>query len=404
MELTTVDLNRFIKCSDGGYCIFEVNRDFVVKYASQELLTLLHTNKLERLRPYLEDGCSTAIFNKCVESTQFNIKTMLKTTENSLVPVTLACTVQAGVIYCLVITQLDWYEANCSAIKACRQYDKLLEWTSSCLFETDLDWNLICCTNKMIEMFPDLKPGASLKKLFTNSNVVDKQCSTAIEHLFSVDGVFNFDISEKIRLVTRDNSKWYSINIQSVVDKKTNCINAIAGSLFDIDTYENTTSQLNSKLAKDDLTGCFSKAYLLSDRVASTLSTDSYVLFFDIDNFKGINDTYGHLLGDAVLKDVSSIAKEIFCGMPGLVCRFGGDEFCVYCPSITREKMGAAASKLRRECKRINVDGDFPISISGGIGKYTPESDTVPSIIEAADNALYYAKENGKDNIVFCKQ
>lgn len=127
-------------------------------------------------------------------------------------------------------------------------------------------------------------------------------------------------------------------------------------------------------------------------------------LMIDIDNFKNINDEYGHLTGDLVLKTVGSFLKSpaIFRDND-IVARYGGEEFIVILPETKAEHALIPAERFRNEVKKHNFNSgkyNFNITVSIGISELTDEDKTAESLIEKADKALYYAKQHGKDKTV----
>jgi diguanylate cyclase (GGDEF)-like protein/PAS domain S-box-containing protein len=120
------------------------------------------------------------------------------------------------------------------------------------------------------------------------------------------------------------------------------------------------------------------------------------VIIFDIDNFKLLNDTYGHLVGDSVLK---SIAKEIkrVIRRSDILGRYGGEEFLIILPK-TKDPY-SVAEKIRKVIESMDLEKGIRVTISVG-GTVYKKGDTVDSIISRADEALYLAKQSGKNQTV----
>lgn len=125
-------------------------------------------------------------------------------------------------------------------------------------------------------------------------------------------------------------------------------------------------------------------------------------IFLDIDNFKHVNDTFGHLAGDKILK---AVAQTILSNIKphDVVGRFGGEEFAVILKDVNEESLKKIASKLSTLIKTSSVyDEGHEISVTVSMGLTLPkESDTKESIIERADSLMYEAKKQGKDRFVF---
>ncbi|NOX14780.1 MAG: diguanylate cyclase [Epsilonproteobacteria bacterium] len=122
------------------------------------------------------------------------------------------------------------------------------------------------------------------------------------------------------------------------------------------------------------------------------------LILFDIDNFKNINDTYGHLIGDEVLKKLAMIGKESI-RKSDLIARWGGEEFMIVQPDIPKKEATILAQRLRKDIQ----DYDFPkvgqVTASFGVTTFK-KSDTLDSFLTRVDKALYDAKERGKNRVV----
>lgn len=123
------------------------------------------------------------------------------------------------------------------------------------------------------------------------------------------------------------------------------------------------------------------------------------VIMVDIDNFKRVNDEFGHLLGDEVLRAVSSLMKQQLRKMD-IVCRYGGEEFAIVAPEISSENAFRVAEKLRRKIESHHFPGvPRPVTISCGVADYPTHGMTRDEVVAAADAALYAAKEAGRNKV-----
>ncbi len=128
------------------------------------------------------------------------------------------------------------------------------------------------------------------------------------------------------------------------------------------------------------------------------------IMMVDIDHFKGVNDTYGHLVGDEVLRVVAEIIKNSI--RPNdFSCRYGGEEFIVIFPGTSHENAMIPAERLRlrieEKTKEVALEKNIPaVTISGGIGSRSEESQDQESIVKVADQNLYKAKESGRNKII----
>jgi len=154
----------------------------------------------------------------------------------------------------------------------------------------------------------------------------------------------------------------------------------------------------------DKLTNVYNKNYLLE--FEDTFNLQEYILAtIDIDYFKKINDTYGHVIGDIILKDVAHTVVSSLRGGDDLVIRFGGEEFIVL---IKKQKGGYHESLLivdrvfkNIQAKKFRVlnDNYLHITVSIGVNLKPEESRNFKDAFKLADKALYRAKENGRNRI-----
>jgi len=147
---------------------------------------------------------------------------------------------------------------------------------------------------------------------------------------------------------------------------------------------------------KDGLTGLFNRRYFNElinievNRVKRTPASLS-LLMLDIDNFKNYNDTQGHPAGDELLKGVAKVLKSSVRAVD-MVCRYGGEEFIIILPQT--DKTGAT---IIAERIRVQVGLFFPTTISIGISSFPDDGKEIEQLVEKADNALYKAKQSGKN-------
>ncbi|MDA3862512.1 MAG: diguanylate cyclase [Deltaproteobacteria bacterium] len=127
------------------------------------------------------------------------------------------------------------------------------------------------------------------------------------------------------------------------------------------------------------------------------------IIITDIDKFKSVNDTYGHPVGDIVIKKVASILKNQARNID-LVARYGGEEFAVVVESTDSEGAKILGERIRNEVEAQIFDssqGQFKTSLSLGIATYPQDGSHKQTLIEKADNSLYYAKEHGRNQVVY---
>lgn len=161
---------------------------------------------------------------------------------------------------------------------------------------------------------------------------------------------------------------------------------------------------------RDGLTGCFNRAHALTTidaelRRARRTGAALSLIMFDVDRFKHVNDSHGHLAGDRVLSEVGRRVNDALRATD-IKCRYGGDEFVLILPDTTTEGAQQVAESLRLDISRIvvSMDGaDIAVTASLGVATTGDEKTDVLAFLARADRALYEAKHAGR-NCVRCSE
>lgn len=171
---------------------------------------------------------------------------------------------------------------------------------------------------------------------------------------------------------------------------------------------ELVNQELAEKNTLDELTGLYNRRYYDQKIVAEYRRsrrnlTPLSLVVVDIDHFKNVNDTHGHLAGDQCLIWVAKKIKNVLGRVTDLACRYGGEEFCLILPETDTKGAIALAEALRVSIESEIIqfqNTPIPITISCGISTYWQQPDVTPiDIFSAADQALYSAKENGRNQV-----
>lgn len=185
-------------------------------------------------------------------------------------------------------------------------------------------------------------------------------------------------------------------------------------SLFNSLSVQGAIAIDNAILYKLAITDGLTKLYLhryFQHRLSDELSrSERYgykfsLILTDIDHFKKFNDTYGHQVGDQVLREVARLVQQSVREVD-MVARYGGEEFVVICPEKSNEETIVPAERIRKaiESYEFKVDGKLvPITISLGVSEFPSDSKDKKELIECADIALYSSKQNGRNRFTrFC--
>lgn len=164
-------------------------------------------------------------------------------------------------------------------------------------------------------------------------------------------------------------------------------------------------SELHESTIRDTLTGLYNRRHamaVLQTEAARAQRDDDYPLalvILDLDFFKDINDEYGHLAGDGVLKTLARIAVERVRGSDTLA-RIGGEEFALILPGTSREEAVQLAESIRQSVGRERFrlgDKEHTITLSAGVATWQPQMQSISELLGAADRQLYQAKSSGRN-------
>ncbi|MGI9478266.1 MAG: diguanylate cyclase [Hyphomicrobiaceae bacterium] len=198
-----------------------------------------------------------------------------------------------------------------------------------------------------------------------------------------------------------DDGRWVRIEERKTKDGGT------VGVRIDVTKLKEREQELKHLSVTDHLTGISNRRMLLSElqtahgKVQSESGTYS-LLMIDVDHFKKVNDTYGHAMGDEVLKRLTKLIKGELRPHDH-VCRYGGEEFAVLLPDTSIGGAFSTAERIRTSAKgqRIEADGNsIQISISIGATQIDSRDENYDTALARADSALYQAKELGRDRVI----
>jgi len=165
--------------------------------------------------------------------------------------------------------------------------------------------------------------------------------------------------------------------------------------------------QLRELALRDPLTGLLNRRGLdesLEQLLERREGQDHHVVLvvFDLDHFKRVNDDYGHDVGDAVLKWVVEVLRNLLRRKSDVLARFGGEEFVVLLPGVTVEDAAVLVQRVLDHVRRhpVSLEGgrQLPLTLSAGVAAWRP-GDTAQSLFRRADACLYRAKETGRDRL-----
>lgn len=173
----------------------------------------------------------------------------------------------------------------------------------------------------------------------------------------------------------------------------------------------------NSLSLIDELTGLYNQRFMDTSLTQEVARSQRYgnpvsLLFIDLDRFKSINDTYGHVVGSHMIKAASRTMRDIIRDSDQIL-RYGGDEFCVILPNTSLEGAQILAERIRsafaenqfdlRGVTGVNAAGQLNMTTSIGVASFPDSADSVQDLIKSADAAMYESKKAGKNRVTMAQ-
>lgn len=197
------------------------------------------------------------------------------------------------------------------------------------------------------------------------------------------------------------------IQAEEAYEKKSQAFDHLEQIYAEIEQKQNELMAINLGLIElsntDKLTGLYNRRYFsqkMSEfiRAFEMEHVQFSLLIIDIDHFKNVNDTYGHQVGDIVLEQLAQLLKDIV-GEQGVVCRFGGEEFTIILIGHSQQ----VADDINKRAAAKEWPHIHKLTVSVGMANFT-EHDDEQSLIQRADEALYYSKEHGRNRVTIYEE
>jgi diguanylate cyclase (GGDEF)-like protein len=174
--------------------------------------------------------------------------------------------------------------------------------------------------------------------------------------------------------------------------------------VFDALTYRERYHALLERTGRDGLTGLGDRGRLEEQgplRIADALAANKplSLILIDVDDFKQINDRYGHSIGDQVLKLVGDKLSDIMRGADAIY-RYGGDEFVVLCSDLAHDRALSVAERLRETIETLSEAEGLPITVSVGVATCPADATGLAALFARADARLYEGKSTGRNRVV----
>lgn len=225
-----------------------------------------------------------------------------------------------------------------------------------------------------------------------------KRIHNQVEKTFSVSSVPIHDDGRKVRGVV------ISFEDVTILDQKQKELkDALLSLRQSSDEIRQQNRELEWLATRDALTGCINRRSFFKlfeeewNRVESTRS-ECCAMMVDIDHFKAINDNHGHAMGDEVLRRVANVVMEHIPD-PGVVCRYGGEEFSVLLPGCDLDEAELKAERVRLAIAALRIS-TLKITASLGVASTRCVASSPQDLLDKADKCLYVAKRHGRNQVV----
>ncbi|MGK5086657.1 sensor domain-containing diguanylate cyclase [Bdellovibrionota bacterium FG-2] len=208
-------------------------------------------------------------------------------------------------------------------------------------------------------------------------------------------GPLDLSNSEKVlQVIVRDITQ--QVEVEKKRDELMGELQVANGKLSMMTKVDEMTGLFNFRHFKDQLGVEHSRSIRYGSNYA--------IIFFDLDNFKHYNDRNGHPAGDALLRRLAGILQSK-CRASDLPARYGGEEFAILCPEVDWRGASELAERIRVAIETTDFDfASFQplgkVSVSIGVSSFPEDGQTYEEVLKASDEAMYYAKKNGKNRVV----
>ena len=275
------------------------------------------------------------------------------------------------------------------------RYSLMLHITKDVFFEYNCDTDELLVFNSPIRGRDAAKVPGFLKSVEEGTTKLSPDL-IPVKSLLSCRSEMPF--SEELRLTMPPDytTQWYRVTVKFFASA-----NTVIGNIHNINKNKEEVAQLKEKTLIDPLSKVYNKSAAI-EKINDALSahvkgTKCAFAVLDIDNFKRVNDTFGHLYGDAVISMVAGSIKNLL-DPDDIIGRFGGDEFFIFIDKTDAEAVEAKFESVRASVYSMGSETEMSISIGATLasGKCRYED-----LFKQADSALYTAKKNGKNRVEF---
>lgn len=296
------------------------------------------------------------------------------------------------------------FNAETALEKSSVQYRSLLETIPDIIYERDAD-GLVTYVSSAFEEITGFTAQDGLGRAYMNETIADSSAHKRLQAKMKRQG---FIKNEELPFFKKDGSVWWaSISANQIKDEQGSVLRSI-GILRDITTQKLAQDKLHYQATHDSLTNLINRSEferrigLVIDKVKHSNDSSSHAMcFVDIDQYKVINDTYGHVAGDELLCNLGALLKQTLRKSDTLA-RLGGDEFGVLLKHCTLHKAQQIAHQILDTVSGFQFYWKaelYKVTVSIGIVAITKQSEDFFDLFRQVNSACYIAKEAGRNRI-----
>ncbi|MCD8024276.1 MAG: diguanylate cyclase [Candidatus Gastranaerophilales bacterium] len=247
------------------------------------------------------------------------------------------------------------------------------------------------------QLLPDAAGDFKPEKILSEN---EKEQLSSFDDLLSkkeMDFYYEDTLIGKLCFYSKENLRWNKMRFMNIIKSELDLFLRLKY-LYTKTCFLSITDELTQLYARRHLKSVLSQEFERARRYGSFIT----VAMIDIDDFKMVNDKYGHLAGDYVLKEVSKIFINTL-RKTDFVYRYGGEEICILMPETTVQKAFIPLERLRKTVENRNFvfeDKKMHVTVSIGAAQYTKNARNAAELLEKADAALYTAKKSGKNMVI----
>lgn len=411
---------------NGGVLILEPNKELRLIYANEGFWNLLKYQKEENNHIqgesyiiYVHEDDLQALYETLDKlqgkTNQFSIRLRVRCKDGSYVPTMFNSTIADDEhgnkqLFCVIVDISKEVEIQEKLLLEEQKHHFLINRAKQIIYEIELEKNIITASEAFQEKFGWSLTGRyemlSRREMLNKWRVYSDDQGKLIDML-DESILEHKDIQTVVRLLRTDGKFiWCQISQFTMLDSEKEP-RMILGMIQDVDKEYQEKLRLKEKSERDSLTGLYNKEAFkkrCKKYLRSIEDENCALIFVDLDNFKSVNDTLGHMVGDQAIYDAAQKLNGIFSSHD-LVARFGGDEFCILVKDVSEDALKSKLEWVVEKLRASYSDGEHTVHITSSVGATTAQYSgyEVERLLEHADTALYRSKEGGKNQYTIYK-